>query len=389
MYKRLCIIPARGGSKRIPGKNTGLFLGKPILHYSIEAAKASGLFDEIMVSTDDKSVAAEGLKAGATLPFYRSEKNADDFATTAEVLREVLERYAAQNIYFHEICCLYPTAVFTRPHHLIAGWGMLQENAEVVYPMLAFDYPIWRAIQKEEKGWVSFVWPEHAKSRSQDLPPVFHDAGQWYWLKTDAFMASGEILGGKAKGLKISRLEAQDIDDMEDWTLAELKYQKLLNQTSPNTYAAGKERLLGFIPVNESHGEMLLAWRNEDETRAQSVHTEPISTEAHWTWLRNKLKDPHHLMCMAIAEHMAIGVVRADKDAEGFWWLSWMVAPESRGKGYGKMMVKKWVQYLHCLPIKALIKKDNLSSERIALEAGLVQISSESGFHVFSNEQHP
>lgn len=386
MFKRLCIIPARGGSKRIPGKNIRPFLGKPILHYSIAAAKATGLFDTIMVSTDDEKVAEEALKAGAEIPFLRSQGNAGDFATTADVLLEVLKTFAQQNVHFEQICCLYPTAVFAQAHHLMAGWLMLQQGAEVTYPMVAFDYPVWRALKSDSQGFVEMVWPEFAGSRSQDLQPLFHDAGQWYWLNVPSFMTSGQILGGKAKGLEISRLMAQDIDDEEDWALAEMKFAKFKTAHQTSESIMSEERELQFIPVKEHHGADLLSWRNDPETRAQSVQTEPISEAEHWSWFQKKLKDPHCLMRMATTSGQCVGVVRADKDEEGWWWLSWTVAPSFRGKGWGKIMVKNWVNLLQHFPVKALIRVDNQFSERMAIYAGLERIKTEREFLVFSNK---
>lgn len=384
MFKRLCIIPARGGSKRIPGKNTRSFSGKPILHYSIEVAIASGLFDLVMVSTDDVQVAEEARQAGAAVPFLRSAANAGDFAPTAEVLKEVLETYEAQGIFFHEVCCLYPTAVFTRTFHLRKGWSMLQDDADVVYPMLSFGYPVWRAVQKVREEKVSMVWPEHADCRSQDLTPLYHDAGQWYWLKVDVFLATGKILTGKAKGLEVSRLEAQDIDDLEDWELAELKYQRLLGLKDQETADTNKEEAIVFGPVNLTHGDLLLHWRNDPETRLQSVHNEPVSEETHWTWLKHKLQDANCLMCIAWVEEKMIGVVRADRDEEGWWWLSWTVAPDFRGKGWGKIMVKNWVNLLKNKPLKAMVRATNLSSEHIARHAGLDAWSLEGEFRIFA-----
>lgn len=387
MFKRLCIIPARGGSKRIPGKNTRSFLGKPILHYSIEVAITSGLFDEVMVSTDDDLIAKEAREAGAVVPFLRTATNAGDYATTAEVLKEVLETYEAQGVSFHEICCLYPTAVFTQPFHLRKGWSMLQDDADVVYPILSFGYPVWRAVQKNNEERVAMVWPEHAERRSQDLTPLYHDAGQWYWLKVKAFLATGKILSGRAKGLEVSRLEAQDIDDLEDWELAELKYQRLLRLKGKEPEAENKSDALVFSPVTLTHGALLLQWRNDPETRLQSVQNEPISEDTHWTWLERKLQDANCKMCMAWVGEKMVGVVRADCDEEGWWWLSWTVAPEFRGKGWGKIMVKNWVNLLKSKPLKAMVRTTNLSSARIAIHAEFEPWTLEGEFQVFAKNQ--
>lgn len=224
----LCIIPARGGSKRIPRKNIREFLGKPIIAYSIEAALKSGIFDEVMVSTDDKEIAGIAQKFGAKVPFFRSEDNADDYATTADVIKEVILEYAKNNNAFENICCCYPTAPFTSSDRLIEGFKQLQnQSVNSVFPIVEFGYPVLRSLKMDDNGMVSMNWPEHLNSRSQDLPKAYHDAGQWYWIKTDVFLSTEKIIGEGAYGLHLNELEVQDIDNEIDWKLAEIKYEIL------------------------------------------------------------------------------------------------------------------------------------------------------------------
>jgi pseudaminic acid cytidylyltransferase len=223
---KLCIIPARGGSKRIPRKNIRDFLGRPIIAYSIEAAIMSNLFDVIMVSTDDSEISEVAIKYGAEVPFLRSEENSNDHATTAEVIREVIDKYAKINQEFEYICCCYPTAPLMTCDRLIKGFQKLQfNNVNSVFPIVAFGYPIYRSLKLDENGLVSMNWPENLNTRSQDLPKAFHDAGQWYWIKTNSFLTSEKILGEKSYGLELNELEVQDIDNETDWKLAELKYE--------------------------------------------------------------------------------------------------------------------------------------------------------------------
>ena len=223
----LAIIPARGGSKRIPRKNIKNFLDKPIIAYSIEAAQKSGLFDEIIVSTDDKEIASIAINYGANVPFLRSEQNSNDTATTSDVIKEVLEKYEIDlKLKFDFVCCIYPTAPLISIKYLINGYEKLLNGAGgTVFPVIEFSYPIWRGLDIDENETSKFLWPEFNQTRSQDLVKVFHDAGQWYWMKT----SNSNISLENSSPIIISELEAQDIDSENDWQLAELKYQ-LLNQ---------------------------------------------------------------------------------------------------------------------------------------------------------------
>ncbi len=221
----ICIIPARGGSKRIPRKNIKPFLGKPIIAYSIQAALDSGLFDEIMVSTDDNEIAKIAEQYGAKVPFLRSEKNSDDFATTFDVIEEVINAYKANGMEFDNLCCLYSCAPFVNGLTLNYGVKLLTENRfDTVFPILAFSFPIQRALSESE-GKITMIQEEHLTTRSQDLEERFHDAGQFYWCRTKAVMKSRKLLTSNTGGLVISELEAQDIDTETDWKLAELKYK--------------------------------------------------------------------------------------------------------------------------------------------------------------------
>lgn len=223
----VAIITARGGSKRIPRKNINLFNGKPIIAYSIEAALQSGIFNEVMVSTDDEEIAQTSKKYGAVVPFLRSSKTSDDYATTADVLKEVLHSYKQQGEEFEYACCIYPTAPFVTASKLIDAFQRLEHNgADSILPVTRFSFPIWRSFKMEE-GRVSYNWPEFAPKRSQDLPPSFHDCGQFYFFKTSVFLETGKIITENTIGLEVPESEVQDIDNEEDWKIAEIKYNFL------------------------------------------------------------------------------------------------------------------------------------------------------------------
>lgn len=223
--KKLAIITARGGSKRIPRKNIKEFCGKPILAYSIEAAVKSGIFDEVMVSTEDEEIADIAREYGAKVPFYRSEKTAGDFATTNDVILEVLEEYEKRGQSFELGCCIYPTAPFVTAEKLQRAVEQLGAcDADTLIPVVPFSYPPQRAmIVKDER--LVFEYPEYLDSRSQDLEPHYHDVGQFYVFRTEAFKRNRKLMVGNILPMVISELEVQDIDNQTDWEIAEMKYR--------------------------------------------------------------------------------------------------------------------------------------------------------------------
>lgn len=224
--KKLAIITARGGSKRIPRKNTKNFCGKPILLYSVEAARDAGVFDEIMVSTEDKEIAEIAKAAGAVVPFFRSEENAGDYASTDDVIMEVLKSYQEMGQSFEAFCCLYPTAPFLSGERLRSAMALLDE-ADGVMPVAAFSYPPQRGLLIGGEGYVRRQFPEYALTRSQDLPQIYHDCGQFYACRTDAFLKAGTTDVERLLPLVLTEMEVQDIDTPEDWAIAEMKYRML------------------------------------------------------------------------------------------------------------------------------------------------------------------
>jgi len=224
---RICIIPARGGSKRIPRKNIKDFFGRPVITYAISTALNSGLFEKVFVSTDDLEIAEISRNAGADVDFLRSSVAASDSATTMEVIVEVIEAFERLGVMFEEILCLYPITPLVTADMLIRGQIELQNSPNsVVFPVLAYGHPIWRAFQTGEDGGIKRIWPEHAQSRTQDLPETYHDAGQWYWLHRKDLTSHQSLDKLNIRPLKLHETEAQDVDDESDWSMLELKYQK-------------------------------------------------------------------------------------------------------------------------------------------------------------------
>jgi len=230
MLKNISIIPARGGSKRIPRKNIRNFLGKPIIAYSIEAAHKSGLFTEIMVSTDDPEIAQIAKQYGAKVPFFRSQQTANDFATIAEVVEEVLLTYQKQGQKFDNVCCILATAPLIKPERIKEAYNlMLNQNFDAVFPIVRFSYPIQRALRFVE-GRVAMFEPDNYAKRSQDLEPTYHDSGQFYWMRVDEFFKQKRFFAKNAGAIVLPETEVQDIDVEEDLKIAELKYTMISNE---------------------------------------------------------------------------------------------------------------------------------------------------------------
>lgn len=227
---KLAVIPARGGSKRIPRKNIRPFRGKPMIAYSIAAARGAGLFDRVIVSTDDAEIAAIAKSLGAEVPFIRPADLSDDQAGTIAVIRHAITWAREAGLHPDHVCCIYATAPFLRADDLRASFELMQrEGACFSFPVTSFPFPIQRAV-KLEGGRLAMFMPDHFASRSQDLEPAYHDAGQFYWGEADAFMADHVIFGPQTVPLVIPRWRVQDLDTAEDWERAEIMYDVLEKQ---------------------------------------------------------------------------------------------------------------------------------------------------------------
>lgn len=228
---RVAIIPARGGSKRIPRKNIRTFRGKPIIAYSIEAAVNSGCFDRVICSTDDDEIAAVARTLGAEVPFIRPANIADDFATTSDVIKHAIQWLNNHGPAVQQVCCIYATAPFVTADILQTALEQLTtHNAEYAFSATAYDFPIQRALQINEQGRVNMLQPEHLKTRSQDLTPCFHDAGQFYWATAHAFLNDLPIFADHSIAVLIPSYKVQDIDTPDDWISAEAMHQVLESQ---------------------------------------------------------------------------------------------------------------------------------------------------------------
>ena len=222
----IAIIPARGGSKRIPRKNIKSFLGKPIIAYSIIETLKCGLFSEVIVSTDDDEIADIAIKYGAKVPFFRSAETANDYAPLAAVVEEVVVELEKMDYQIDNICCILPTAPLISADDIIALYNKLISDITItsVIPVVRFSYPILRSLSMDAQGMLKMNWAEYLNTRSQDLSPAYHDSGSFYWISRDVLLCEHKIITEKCAGVEVDELKVQDIDTETDWRLAELKY---------------------------------------------------------------------------------------------------------------------------------------------------------------------
>lgn len=226
---RLAVIPARGGSKRIPRKNLRDFCGRPMISWSIDAARDSGCFDRVIVSTDDDEIADIACAAGAEVPFLRPSELADDFTPTVPVIRHAIEQVEAEGgLPLSEICCIYATAPFIRAEDLQLGLAQLHESGSgYALTVTSYPAPIQRALRLGADGRIQMITPENMLVRSQDLEESWHDAGQFYWGTRAAWLSDRPLLGPDASAIALPRVRVQDIDTVEDWITAEAMFQLL------------------------------------------------------------------------------------------------------------------------------------------------------------------
>jgi len=220
---KIAVIPARGGSKRIPRKNIKPFSGKPMIAWSIEAAKSSGLFDRIIVSTDDAEIAEVAKQWGAEVPFMRPEALSNDHAGTTPVIAHATQWALAQGMDVEAVCCIYATAPFVQVDDLKRGWEALESGDwDYAFTVTDFAAPIFRAFRQTKEGGIEMFYPEHFAARSQDLPVALHDAGQFYWGRPAAWIEGKRIFDHRSKPVLIPRWRVQDIDTPDDWERAEI-----------------------------------------------------------------------------------------------------------------------------------------------------------------------
>lgn len=226
----IAVIPARGGSKRIAKKNIRLFAGKPLIAYAINAAKESGAFSEIIVSTDSEEIAQVATEYGATVPFMRPNDLADDYTSTAKVMQHAFKWLLENGSVMQYGCCIYATAAFVRPEFLRKGYQIIRnKKVSSAFAVTSYEFPIFRSLKINDAGYLEMLWSEHELTRSQNLPEAYHDAGQFYWVEIKRFLRTHQFYSPDALPVMIPRYLVQDIDTEEDWVRAELMYQASRN----------------------------------------------------------------------------------------------------------------------------------------------------------------
>lgn len=375
----LCIIPARGGSKRIPGKNIKDFLGEPVIGYSIRAAIESGIFSEVMVSTDSEDIASVARRLGAQVPFMRSAKTSDDYATTADVVSEVLERYEAAGRRFDSFAVIYATAPFITAVTLQKGRELLLNGHAGAFTCVQYSYPIQRALIINGEGNVEMREPQYLNSRSQDLPECYHDAGQCYFCRVTAFRQSHTLWGPDTAPIILPEQEVQDIDTPVDWQLAEIKYRMLYGDTankpkqSPTAslLADSPFRLVPYQELTPELSEKIRAGRNLPSIREMMVDTDEISPEKHQGFVKS-------LSGRDDKQYYAIFVNTDDEEPIGSLTLSrldshsvergiWLF-PSAQGYGYARAVLSRLYDELHNQGIERVytrVRRNNTPSNSL------------------------
>jgi N-acylneuraminate cytidylyltransferase len=248
---KIAVIPARGGSKRIPRKNIRDFCGQPIMAYSVLAARNSSIFDDILVSTDDEEIAAIAEQFGGSAPFRRPPELADDHAPTLPVVAHAIRWFEEHRGPVECCCCIYATAPFLQPDDLRQGLAVLESHpdAEFAFSVTSYAFPIQRALQVSDDGLVSMLFPEHELTRSQDLPGTCHDAGQFYWGRREAFYHHQGVFRARSYAVLLPRHRVQDIDTLEDWELAERMFRSCHQPRLPGCATSDNSNNLGGLPL--------------------------------------------------------------------------------------------------------------------------------------------
>ena len=387
--KILAIIPARGGSKRIPKKNIKDFCGKPVISYSIGAALRSRCFDEVMVSTDSDEIAEVARRCGAEVPFMRSAKAADDYATTADVLLEVLDEYERRGRRFDAIACIYATAPFIRGYRLREACRLLESGeCESAFTCVEYSYPVQRGLRVCSDGMVRMRFPEYASARSQDLEPTYHDAGQFYVCTVESLRRDRSLWGPKTRSIVLPELEVQDLDTLTDWKLAEMKFE-LLEFPHHFDCCDEDELILNYLSTSVSMQLELLRHRNSDSVRQQMVNEDIISEDDHLHWV-NSLDGNNDKAYYAILDCKPdlddpTGTDFRVKGSVNFEWVApgvmergiW-IAEEYRGKGLARRILRNlYAEIAERMGVRKIVTKvklDNVASNALELSLGAVPV---------------
>lgn len=367
--KKLAIIPARGGSKRIERKNVKLFRGIPIIAYSILAALKSGCFDEVMVSTDDEEIAETAREYGASVPFMRSARTSDDYATTADVISEVLEEYRKSGREFDALACIYATAPFVTPERLQEGASILDSGrGQAAFTCVEYSYPIQRSLKIGSAGRIAMKYPEYANARSQDLEKSYHDAGQFYFSTIKQFESSGSLWGPDTMPIILPELEVQDLDTLTDWRLAEIKYELL---AMPGRFETSDYIFIPYPEMEEELSAKMLMERNAEEVRKWMVNRSPISEADHRGFVRTlAINRDKQYYAVLDRDGNAIGSVNLERVEPSVMERGIWISADARGMGHASRMLRQLYSYIatncNINRVVTKVRSDNRAS--LALE---------------------
>ena len=396
--KILAIIPARGGSKRIPKKNIKEFCGRPVIAWPIGAALRSRCFDEVMVSTDSEEIAAVAREYGAGVPFMRSAKAADDYATTADVLLEVLDEYERRGCRFDAVACIYATAPFIREYRLREACRLLESGmCESAFTCVEYSYPVQRGLRVCSDGMVCMRFPEYSSARSQDLEPTYHDAGQFYVCTVESLRRDRSLWGQETRPIVLPELEVQDLDTETDWKLAEMKYE-IMKFPHHFDRCDDDELILNYVYATVPMQRELLRHRNSDSVRRQMVNGEIIPEDDHFRWL-GTLEGNNDKAYYAVIDRTpdfdgADGTDFKVKGSVNFEWVApgvmergiW-IAEDYRGKGLARRILKDMyeeiAERMGVRKIVTRVRIGNEASNALELSLGAIPVRRDDGYQYY------
>lgn len=366
----IAIIPARNDDRIIPQRNILPFCGEPIISYSIKAALESGLFDEVMVSTDSELISKVAREYGASAPFLRSSPSGWHTETTDEVLYNTLVEYSKMGIEFDVVCCIYPIAPFVTRQKLISTYNILQRaKADAIIPITSYPYPPQRCFVLQKNGRVKYKWPKYRDMDSSEIEPVYRSAGQYQFVRKDALFREKTAIPQNTISFMISSMEQQDLRNTYDWKIAEYKFE-----------------LLKGIQLRKAQREdvkYLFEWRNNIETRKNSFQQDIISWDSHVAWFDRVIDSSESSIYVLTISDIPVGQVRLNYLPD-FAEISYTIGPEYRGRGYGSMLLKlaenQVVEDRGNIKLKAEVLKHNIASRKVFLSLGYDEEEKEKKF---------
>ncbi|MCR4792042.1 MAG: GNAT family N-acetyltransferase [Lachnospiraceae bacterium] len=361
--KGIAIIPARYEVNESKQKCLSEFCKLPVISYSIRAALDSQLFDEVMVSTDNEIIANVAIQYGAKVPFYRNTGKAYHEEGINDVLNDVISNYKRLGKIYDYICCIYPVAPFVTRQVLLSNFNILiNSDADAIIPLIKYNYPPQRCFVLDSNGFIEYKWPSYRNKNSKEIDPVFRDAGQFFFVKTQAFIKEKSFIPSRTIPFVLTTMEHQDLYDEFGWIIAEYKYNFLRDVQL-------RDAVIG-------DADIVFEWRNDAETRKNSFNHDVIIYDNHIQWFKKTLDRNDVKLFMLTVGGVPVGQARIDSVDEGYE-ISYLIGTEYRGRGYGSMIIKllenKVVELYGNVNVSADVLKENIVSQRVFLNLGFEQ----------------